>query len=280
MMLFATAIAIITFFVEKYLRRNEPVHIAAEPPVVTVENVGTYEWLILDDKISQHKVEDLDQDSLKELLICSLLFAWADGIIDKKEGLIFHGILDSHWDDSWGDAEKLKDAVLSELKKFDENSELKNLIYTYTRNLASRLSDEQKERINRLMLVVIFSDSDVDQNESELWRCFIDALNDRSDGTAIEPKSIDNVSAIEHNSLPNTKFRVVFSGETVEGMPKNIVIRKLSNALRMDTEKIEKLFVGGKKIIKKGVDQETGTKIVNVFNKSGAICCLEALSES
>jgi len=75
--------------------------------------------------------------------------------------------------------------------------------------------------------------------------------------------------------MDKIKYRLVFKGQIVEGEKIDEVKNKLANALKMDISKIENLFSGEKKIIKKDSDLQTCEQIKAVFEKSGAICFLE-----
>jgi hypothetical protein len=75
------------------------------------------------------------------------------------------------------------------------------------------------------------------------------------------------------------KYRVIFKGEIAEGEALEEVKEKLSLELKLERDRVERLFSKGAFVIKKGAQLETCEKIKRAFNRAGAICIIEKEKE-
>jgi uncharacterized tellurite resistance protein B-like protein len=278
MVVTATVVAIAAFFVEKFLSRNKPEEISSQPPVVSVENVNTYEWERISQRVKQLTLGDLDKLTLKNVVMCALMISRADDDVDKNEMSIIRWIVDSHWKSNWDSKDFFIHNIFEEQRSADVSKDTTELIHPFIKHLSLHLSNEQKACFEKLMLMIILSDGSVDQSESEIWHYLNQELHATPAPENMETKEEDMTP--EPVIPAEQRFRVVFFGETIEGIPKNIVMEKLSQSLKVDHKRIERMFAEGKKIIKKEVNFETGQKIIEMFKKAGAICRLESIHGS
>ncbi len=65
-------------------------------------------------------------------------------------------------------------------------------------------------------------------------------------------------------------YRLVFSGEVLEGQHAAVVKKRLAAVLKLDAERMEVLFKGQPVVVKKSVDKQTAGKYQQVFKKAGA----------
>lgn len=72
-------------------------------------------------------------------------------------------------------------------------------------------------------------------------------------------------------------YRVVFTGEVLEGHDAGDVKRALAALYRADVSKMEALFTGKPVIVKKDVDYETAEKWRRAYERAGAKCLVEPL---
>ncbi len=72
-------------------------------------------------------------------------------------------------------------------------------------------------------------------------------------------------------------YMLVLDGGIAEGQDEENVKRKLAELFNADLEQIEHLMCGSKKIIKSNLDHETATKLKAAFERTGALCEVEAL---
>lgn len=75
----------------------------------------------------------------------------------------------------------------------------------------------------------------------------------------------------EGNTMPNPTYDIFFSGEIIEGFHPESVQNNLEKLLKVDAEKISRLFSGKPIRIKSGVDQETAIKYRTTFQEAGAL---------
>jgi TM2 domain-containing membrane protein YozV len=75
--------------------------------------------------------------------------------------------------------------------------------------------------------------------------------------------------------MSDKKYRVIFKGDVAAGVQINEVKQKLAASFKTDIAKIDKLFSGKRKVIKKGADLETCEKVKKAFERAGAICFIE-----
>ena len=76
--------------------------------------------------------------------------------------------------------------------------------------------------------------------------------------------------------MPNPTYDIYFSGEMVEGFHPETVRNNLEKLLRVDAEKLSRLFSGRPVRIKSGVDQETAIKYRTTFQEAGALIEIKA----
>lgn len=74
------------------------------------------------------------------------------------------------------------------------------------------------------------------------------------------------------------KYRLIFSGELLDGQHRAVVKRRLSEALKLKDGQIEKLFSGQPVVVKRDVDRETAARYQTLFKKAG--CQLRVKAES
>ena len=79
--------------------------------------------------------------------------------------------------------------------------------------------------------------------------------------------------------MSDKKYRVIFKGDVAAGVQVDEVKQKLAASFKTDIAKIDKLFSGKRKIIKKGSDLETCEKARKAFERAGAICFIEPEQE-
>jgi TM2 domain-containing membrane protein YozV len=79
--------------------------------------------------------------------------------------------------------------------------------------------------------------------------------------------------------MSDKKYRVVFKGDVAAGMQVDDVKQKLAAIFKSDIEKIDKLFSGKPKLIKKGADFEACEKARKAFERAGAIVFVEPEEE-
>ncbi len=77
--------------------------------------------------------------------------------------------------------------------------------------------------------------------------------------------------------MNDIKYRVIFNGEIADGETIDEVKKKLATMFKTDAAKIDKLFTGGPKVVKKDAPLETCEKTKQTFEKAGAICTIEPL---
>jgi len=66
------------------------------------------------------------------------------------------------------------------------------------------------------------------------------------------------------------QFRLVFTGELVEGHHPAVVKQRLAAVLKLDDQRVETLFAGKPVVVKKAADEKTAARFQAVFNKAGA----------
>ncbi|MFC1823352.1 hypothetical protein ACFL9T_11640 [Thermodesulfobacteriota bacterium] len=75
--------------------------------------------------------------------------------------------------------------------------------------------------------------------------------------------------------MNDIRYRVIFKGEVAVGVDIDEVKRKLATTLKIDSDKIDKMFSGGRTILKKNSTLDVCEKTKSVFEKTGAICHIE-----
>jgi hypothetical protein len=66
------------------------------------------------------------------------------------------------------------------------------------------------------------------------------------------------------------EYRLVFSGEVVEGQHPAIVKKRLSVILKLDDKRMDLLFSGQSVVVKKATDEKTAARYQTAFQKAGA----------
>jgi TM2 domain-containing membrane protein YozV len=79
--------------------------------------------------------------------------------------------------------------------------------------------------------------------------------------------------------MGDKKYRVIFKGDVAAGVQIAEVKQKLAAGFKTDIAKIDKLFSGKRKVIKKDADLETCEKARKAFERAGAICFIEPEQE-
>jgi hypothetical protein len=65
------------------------------------------------------------------------------------------------------------------------------------------------------------------------------------------------------------KYRLIFSGELLDGQHRAVVKRRLTELLKLKDGQIEKLFCGQPVTLKRDVDRETAARYQTLFKKAG-----------
>lgn len=76
------------------------------------------------------------------------------------------------------------------------------------------------------------------------------------------------------------KYNILFNGSILDGQDIETVKRNLSKLFNVDVGKIENLYQGDNKVIKKNVDQQLAKKYKNAFYKAGANCTVQKTTAS
>lgn len=79
------------------------------------------------------------------------------------------------------------------------------------------------------------------------------------------------------NPLMDTPVRLVYKGEILEGFKKSEVKHDLGQWLKLDPNKLEKMFSGERVVIRREVPEEEGEQLVQRFRKRGAVLRMEHL---
>ena len=74
------------------------------------------------------------------------------------------------------------------------------------------------------------------------------------------------------------KYRLIFSGELLDGQHRAVVKRRLSEALKLKDGQVEKLFSGQPVIVKRAVDRDTAARYQTLFKNAG--CQLRVKAEA
>lgn len=72
--------------------------------------------------------------------------------------------------------------------------------------------------------------------------------------------------------MTSNHYKVVFNGRIFEGCKVEEVKRNLALLFKIDSKRIERLFVKGPIVIRRNVDHHTATKYQRAFEKAGALC--------
>ncbi|MCP4107892.1 MAG: hypothetical protein GY749_20500 [Desulfobacteraceae bacterium] len=92
---------------------------------------------------------------------------------------------------------------------------------------------------------------------------------------SFESKLIKNAD----DDYKEKSYNVIFKGEISAGNSINEVKKRLSISLKTDEKKLNQLFSGNTLIIKKNTDYQTAIKYKSAFEKNGAICEIEEISD-
>lgn len=66
------------------------------------------------------------------------------------------------------------------------------------------------------------------------------------------------------------QYRLVFSGEVLEGQHPAVVKKRLAAAFKLDDERVGKLFSGKRVVVKKAADETSAGQYRRLFEKAGA----------
>jgi TM2 domain-containing membrane protein YozV len=75
--------------------------------------------------------------------------------------------------------------------------------------------------------------------------------------------------------MSDKKYRVIFKGDVAAGVQIDDVKQKLAAGFKTDIAKIDSLFSGKRRVIRKGADLEACEKARKAFERAGAICFIE-----
>ncbi len=76
------------------------------------------------------------------------------------------------------------------------------------------------------------------------------------------------------------QYRLIYSGEVVEGQHPAVVKKRLAAVLKLDDERMDVLFSGKPVVVKKAIDQRNAARYQEVFNQAGARLRVLPLDES
>ena len=65
------------------------------------------------------------------------------------------------------------------------------------------------------------------------------------------------------------RYRLVFRGEVLEGQHKAVVKRRLTELMKLDEARLEKLFSGSPVVVKRDVDRKTAARYQALFKQAG-----------
>ncbi len=74
--------------------------------------------------------------------------------------------------------------------------------------------------------------------------------------------------------MTEKKYQVVFYGEISSGADPEAVKQNLASAFKVDRQKIDSLFSGKKKVVRKDVSRKACEKVKKVFASAGAVCAV------
>ena len=66
------------------------------------------------------------------------------------------------------------------------------------------------------------------------------------------------------------QYRLVFSGEVLDGQHPAVVKKRLAAVLKLDDERMDVLFSGKPVVVKKAIDEKNAARYQQAFNKAGA----------
>jgi len=76
------------------------------------------------------------------------------------------------------------------------------------------------------------------------------------------------------------RYQVIFHGEVQNGADVEAVKDNLAGAFKVDRSKIESLFTGEKKVVKKNASREVCEKTKKMFESAGAVCAVVSQDEA
>jgi len=75
--------------------------------------------------------------------------------------------------------------------------------------------------------------------------------------------------------MADTLYNIVFNGQTHADQDVHQVINNLATIFKTKPEKIEALFSGQKRVVKKNINHETALRYIKAFDQAGAVCQME-----
>lgn len=111
---------------------------------------------------------------------------------------------------------------------------------------------------------------------SAFWK---DILEYASDFKRVE-FSAEQASDEGHGDRDATRYQLVFSGDTKDGVDKDVLRSKLKKALKFNDTQAETLFSGRRIIIRKNLTKENSEKIRAHLEGVGALACVEAMQDA
>ena len=69
----------------------------------------------------------------------------------------------------------------------------------------------------------------------------------------------------------NTRFDIIFSGEITTDFPMAVVKQKVASLFKLDTSRVEQLFINGQVALKQNVDAAAAEKYRSVLAKAGMV---------
>ena len=76
--------------------------------------------------------------------------------------------------------------------------------------------------------------------------------------------------------MEKEKYRVIFSGKTVQGKDISEIKINLASLFKTDISKIDGFFKGKKVVVKKNLDHQTASKYIRDLKKAGVICQIQS----
>ena len=73
------------------------------------------------------------------------------------------------------------------------------------------------------------------------------------------------------------QYRLLYSGEVIEGQHAAVVKKRLQTMLKLDDERVNQLFSGNAVVVKKTTDKTTAARYQAAFKKAGAMLRVKAL---
>jgi hypothetical protein len=80
--------------------------------------------------------------------------------------------------------------------------------------------------------------------------------------------------------MAESDFQVVFDGQLIEGANLDQVKAKIATLFKTEVAKVEPLFLGGRSVVKRGLDEATAEKYRVAFEHAGAVAVIVNPNES